>query len=57
MNEASTGIRQRRFVIMNERELKSTLSWVALAVVAYVGIRLFPDLVRYIKIERISSNS
>lgn len=37
---------------MAERSLARTLGWIALALVAFETLRHIPDLVRYIRIER-----
>jgi hypothetical protein len=37
---------------MAQRPVVSALGWIALAVAAYYGLKFMPDLLRYIKIER-----
>jgi hypothetical protein len=37
---------------MAQRPVVYTLGWITLAVAAYYGLKFVPDLVRYIKIER-----
>jgi hypothetical protein len=37
---------------MAQHSLARTFGWIALALVAFEGLRHLPDLVRYIKIER-----